>query len=190
MPTSRSSARSGPRGGFTLFEVMAALAILALFLLPMVVVRNRSIEAAGDGRFERKAAMLAREKLATLFVEGIQGEGTTTGTFDEDPAYGWDLQVVASEGSASAVDLSELLGLGGTDGSDPATGEPTPPAYWEVTLKITYPSNQGEKEFLVATLVPGPEPVDDGTQPGADAGGGGPDDGGGDGDGPPGSGGT
>lgn len=82
--------------GILLFEVLVAMAILAIGLT--FVSRSftnclRVVELAGD---YNKASMLAGRVLADL--ENIkEGELPTEGKFDEEPLFGWDLETTDIE---------------------------------------------------------------------------------------------
>ena len=57
--------------GFTLLEVMVAVAIIAMTFVSLLGSQSQSISIAGISRFETTAAMLAREKLTELQLEDI-----------------------------------------------------------------------------------------------------------------------
>jgi len=165
-PRGRIARASRRRAGFTLIEVTIAIGLVALFLFPLLIVRNDAIASTGDAQWQRRAAELARQKLAELTLQGIGTVPEMAGTFDtEDGAeYRWELQVTASEaGTSGDALLGSLLGAAGT-GDDPDEDEQ--PSHWEVQLTVFYPSMRlGTRELVVATLLPNPldedEPSED-----------------------------
>lgn len=162
LPASRPPASRLAACGFTLLEVVLAVSLVALFLLPLLVVRNRSIETTADAQWQRRAAELARQKMAELALEGAGATPETTGTFEtrDGTEFTWELEMTPSEGGTGGGDvLDTLLGTGG--GGAPGTGggeeEESAPAYWEVRLTVFYPSMRlGTREFVVSTLLPNP----------------------------------
>jgi general secretion pathway protein I len=138
---------SGRAGGFTLLEVMIALAILAGAM--MAVSQMTSAALANHGRAARLevATLLARGKLAglqdTYEKDGFRDfDQTDEGTFDSDghPEVRWKLEVLkpqvelgpdqilgllmgAPGDSSGGMDLASLLGAKAQEGaSDPQSG--------------------------------------------------------------------
>ena len=78
--------------GFTLLEVMIAVAVLAIALTSLFGSQSASVRLATESRFNIQAPLLARKQLAELTVanEFISGEGD----FEDDFAgFRWELQV-------------------------------------------------------------------------------------------------
>lgn len=81
--------------GFTLLEVMIALAILAGVVLTVIGAVNRHLEVAARDREETTALLLARGKLAD---PGFGRQETTMGTFAPTwPDYRWRRDVYPTE---------------------------------------------------------------------------------------------
>ena len=78
--------------GFTLLEVMIALAILAIALTSLFGSQSSSVALATEARFNIQAPLLAQLQLARLgSTEEIQ---TDSGDFgDEFPGFQWKLTV-------------------------------------------------------------------------------------------------
>lgn len=79
--------------GFTLLEVMIALAILAIALTSLFGSQSHSLSLAIEGKFNTAAAMLAREKLAeyrAAVIEPVSGEGDFGDAF---PDFSWRAEV-------------------------------------------------------------------------------------------------
>ncbi len=88
------SPRTGtPAGftGFTLLEVMLALAIISIVLVTLHGVQARSLALLLEARFNNTAPLLAAGKLAELAVAPTLSD---RGDFGEDfPGYRWQLLV-------------------------------------------------------------------------------------------------
>ena len=91
-----------PRGrartpGFTLIEVVVAMAILSLSLTSLLLVRDRCLEQATLARTTRWAGMLAGKKLGEV-ERSVDEKGksctygkSASGTFEKREGYGWKL---------------------------------------------------------------------------------------------------
>ena len=79
--------------GFTLLEVMIALAILAIALTSLFGSQSSSLSLAIEARFNTAATLLAREKLAEYssgVIEAVSGEGDFGERF---PGLTWAAEV-------------------------------------------------------------------------------------------------
>jgi general secretion pathway protein I len=82
-------------GGFTLLEVMVALAILGLVFISLVALRNRDVQAQEEAIEVTTATMLAQRKLSEMELSGLPEFGEASGDFGDDPpGYRWLRQVV------------------------------------------------------------------------------------------------
>jgi len=105
-------------GGFTLLEVMVALAILALALTAIVGINGNAIRSHGYAKRVTVATMLARSKMADIESKYIE-EGFTSefdqvmeGTFEEEgwSDYRWKAEIVKPDlDAANATALVESL---------------------------------------------------------------------------------
>ncbi len=94
----RKQAQSVPgsnrEAGFTLLEVMVAVAIIAISFVSLLGSQSQSISLAAISRFETTASMLARLKLAELQTESFAELSSGEGDFEEDFAdYHWQAEV-------------------------------------------------------------------------------------------------
>lgn len=119
--------------GFTLLEVMVALAILAIALTTLIGSQNQSMMAAGQADFSFQSSLLARQKLAEI----LASEDTpyaSTGDFGENyPTMFWRLEV-------SDVDFS---------GYEPLEGSET----YLRRLDLTIHTKNETRSFLLSRLV-------------------------------------
>ena len=81
-------------GGFTLLEVMVAIALIAIALMAVLGSQSQSISLAGEARFNTTAALLAQHKLAEIESQDPEELTANSGDFEEDfPGYTWELAV-------------------------------------------------------------------------------------------------
>jgi general secretion pathway protein I len=98
-----------PETGFTLLEVMVAVAIIGMSFVSLLASQSQSISIASIARFETVAAMLARHKLAEIQVDGFDELSGGSGEFEDDfSEYHWQSEV---------TELTEdETGIAGSDG--------------------------------------------------------------------------
>ena len=89
----RITTESGPRG-FTLLEVMVALAVLATTLAVIYQLHGHTMMISSSARFYNLAPMLARSKLSELEQSVYKELADSSGDFGEDyPGYNWSIQI-------------------------------------------------------------------------------------------------
>lgn len=93
--------------GFTLLEVMIAVAIMAIALTTLYGSQSRSLSYATEAHFNIVAPSLAAAKLAEL-QSGVLELVSDSGDFgDEFPGYSWELEV--EDGSFEDIEsLAEM----------------------------------------------------------------------------------
>lgn len=80
--------------GFTLLEVMIAMAILAIALVAIFQMQSQSISMSADSRFMTTAALLAQSKMVEAETDSILTNRRDDGDFGPDyPQYIWHLEV-------------------------------------------------------------------------------------------------
>ena len=95
--------RAASRQGFTLLEVMIAMAILATVLVTVFHSQSQSIAMANESRAMTSLALLAQSRMAE--VEGQQNlsTGQTSGKFGDDfPDYSWTVGITQPPGPGSS----------------------------------------------------------------------------------------
>ncbi len=100
--------RAGNRG-FTLLEVMIAVAIIAIALVTLLGAQSQSVSIASSAKFDTMASMLAQWKMSDLLLQDYGDLSDDEGNFGEDYSqFSWKLTV---------IELSESeTGLPGTAG--------------------------------------------------------------------------
>ena len=135
MVISRSHSRLRPRRGFTLIEVLAAMALTSI-VLP-VAMRGISVCAntAADAKHRAEATGLAEAKLNELLATQQYQGGVMAGDFGTDwPDYHWSAELV-NWAPVNAVDN----GNGNTIS--------------ELDLHIIWAGRDGERSLTQSTLV-------------------------------------
>ncbi len=80
--------------GFTLIEVLVALAIITIALTSVYRLQGDTFRMSGDARFYTLAPMLAKTQLAELESKGMKNAGDGSGDFgDEFPGYEWSVSL-------------------------------------------------------------------------------------------------
>jgi general secretion pathway protein I len=118
--------------GFTLLEVMVAMAILAISLVALSEINAGAIAMHSYAKKLNVATMLARQKMLDVETEldekGLPSEGENIsddeGTFEDQgfPQYKWKVEVIAPK--ADALDPQKLIDMvmGGGSGDGSSSG--------------------------------------------------------------------
>ena len=88
-------ARPFGRDGFTLLEVLTALAILAFVSSSVLVVIDRCVVAAADSTLRMEAFTLARENMEKILVSNSVSETVEYGVSDTNPNISWQTVIEA-----------------------------------------------------------------------------------------------
>lgn len=118
---------SSKKGGFTLLEVIVAVAIMGAALAILLGAVNKNLTLASRSKNLSIASSLAQQKLGEIELEGYPEVGEEQGIFEESPGFGWYLTVLP-------YDIEQL----GTE-------------IRVVILVVTW--DEGQREFTVATAI-------------------------------------
>ena len=98
--------------GFTLLEVMVAMAIMAIVLVSVYRMHSQTLTMNAAARFYTQAPMLAQSKLAQLEADSSEIIAGDSGDFgDKFPGYTWSISTdeVSSEALGEiAADLKRI----------------------------------------------------------------------------------
>jgi general secretion pathway protein I len=101
--------------GFTLLEVMIALAVISIALLTLLGSQSQGLSLANESRFNTTASLLAQGKMAEIASVGNLGDmPPASGDFGEDfPDYVWELSVddVFFEGAGKVSERLKRIDL-------------------------------------------------------------------------------
>lgn len=115
-----------PRAGFTLLEILVALAVLAVALVVLLTLRNRDIALQAHARHLITATALAKEKLEELSRVAEADRQETSGDFGERyPGYVWRQEM-----------------------------QPTPvPEWFDITVTVSWPEGARQEQVELVTYV-------------------------------------
>ena len=92
--------------GFTLIEIMVAMAVLAIALASLFKLQSSAISLAEAARFKSLAPVLARQQMAALELAGYDPDELSGGFEDNHQGYTWSCEV---ENGDDAADWEEIL---------------------------------------------------------------------------------
>jgi general secretion pathway protein I len=80
--------------GFTLLEVMVAVAIIAIALTTLLGSQSQSVSFANSAKFETMAALLAQSKMSEIATLSKDRLTSDSGDFGDDyPGFTWEVTV-------------------------------------------------------------------------------------------------
>jgi prepilin-type N-terminal cleavage/methylation domain-containing protein len=142
-----------PRKGFTLVEVLVAIAILGVSLLAIVELRNDCVREIRQVIDTSDAWVLGTLAMGAVMTNETLDEGSDGGTFEEFPGYRWDV-----EKTTVMVDVvAEYF-----PGKDRATIPQKPKELLQVALVISLTDPPLERPpvlFRVVTFTPKRKPL-------------------------------
>ncbi|KPK25968.1 MAG: hypothetical protein AMJ61_10295 [Desulfobacterales bacterium SG8_35_2] len=95
--------------GFTLLEVLIAVALIAIALTTLLGSQSQSVSFANSAKFETMAALLAQSKMSEITVQDKDSLFSDSGDFGDDyPGYTWDV-TVSDIAIGESYDISEYL---------------------------------------------------------------------------------
>jgi len=100
--------------GFTLLEVMIAVALIAIALVTLLGSQSQSVSFANSAKFETMAALLAQSKMSEMTIQGADSLSSDSGNFGDDyPGYAWEATVsdVSFEGLDAISDYLKQIDL-------------------------------------------------------------------------------
>ena len=80
--------------GFTLLEVIIAVAIMGASLAILLGAVNRNLVMASQSKNQSIAYALAQQKIGEIEMQGYPQVGQDQGTFEEFPGFNWYVNVL------------------------------------------------------------------------------------------------
>ena len=80
--------------GFTLLEVMVAVAVLAFALVSILAVAGSNVSLSARAADLRTASALADDMASRIDARGLSSVSSRSGKFEERPGFEWHLSVV------------------------------------------------------------------------------------------------
>ena len=84
----------GKDAGFTLLEVMVAVAVLSFALVSILAVSGDNVSLASRAADLRTASALADDMASRIDARGLSSTSARSGKFEERPGFEWHLSVV------------------------------------------------------------------------------------------------
>lgn len=84
----------GKDEGFTLLEVMVAVAVLSFALVSILAVAGRNVSLSARAADLRTASALADDMASRIDARGLSSLSSRSGKFEERPGFEWHLSVV------------------------------------------------------------------------------------------------
>ena len=156
--------RHSNSNGFTLLEVMVAVAVLAVSVVPLLLIRERCYDRAIHTQSLRVARQLAEELLTTITLEVRSGENS--GAFEDWDSYTYEYKVTLYDFSGSYIPDEE----NDFEGSDPYDPNDSvfvneeddtfgPMVTRHVEITVFYPSVKTDEtdvmnEYVIDTYLP------------------------------------
>ena len=106
--------KNASNSGFTLLEVMIAVALIAIALTALLGSQAQSVSFANSAKFETTAALLAQSKMSELVMQETTALFGDSGDFGEDyPGYAWESTVsdISIEGIENISDYLKQIDL-------------------------------------------------------------------------------
>jgi type II secretion system protein I len=106
-----------PARGFTLLEVMVAIAILGMGLLTLLGLQHRSLQAIISAQSKTSASMLAQMVMTEAELERFPDLGVTRGNFNQKfpgkfPNFRWQRAVLASGSFPDLRQVTVVISFG------------------------------------------------------------------------------
>jgi general secretion pathway protein I len=107
------------QAGFTLLEVMIAVALIAIALVTLIGAQAQSVSIASASRFDAMASLLAQWKLTDMSRQEFEILSNESGNFGKDyPNFSWKAEVnevgenetglKGSDGQLKTIDVTVL----------------------------------------------------------------------------------
>jgi prepilin-type N-terminal cleavage/methylation domain-containing protein len=135
--------------GFTLLEVMVAVAILGLVVTGIMYVFSNALKGIGKTELYTEGVLVAREAMERTLIQPFLEEGISSGTFND--VFQWEVSILLRETAVESdtLDLAEAAGV--TLPID-WMQEESPLRLYEVVVDVTWPDTGYPGHVSLRTL--------------------------------------
>jgi general secretion pathway protein I len=100
--------RSQP-SGFTLLEVLVAVAVIATALVSLLALHGRNIQIIAYDQRLNRATLLAQDLMTrTIVAESFPDPTRSSGEFASDPDFRWELEILRGPTRELEDDIREI----------------------------------------------------------------------------------
>lgn len=110
--TSGSTIGTRGRSGFTFLEILVALCIVLIALVPLIHLHVGSIRMIDSGSHIAKATLLANDRLAEILARNVPELGKSSGRMEDETGgtvYRWTS--VVTDAAVPALESTRLMGM-------------------------------------------------------------------------------
>ena len=123
------------QSGFTLIEVVVAMTILVMFLVPILGAISGGMKNISTAKRRSVALMLAQNKMMELEMMPVpEAEGVEEGDFPEFPDYRWQYDAIKTPDLELMEETIGLIGM-------------------EIHLSVFWKEGESEKSISIKTLL-------------------------------------
>ncbi|MBN1355555.1 type II secretion system protein [bacterium] len=136
-------------GGFTLLEVMVAIAILGLTLTGIMVVFSNSLQGIGKTELYTEGVLVAREAIERMMILPDMQEGFSSGVYND--MFRWEVQIIKRD-TAVEAEKNELIDSIGPSLPLSWLEEESPLSLYEIIVDVTWPGTGYPGHVTLRTL--------------------------------------
>ena len=105
----RGTTRRNRTTGFTLLEVLVAVAVLATALVSLLSLHGKNIQTVAYDQQLSRATLLAQDLMTrTLVAEDFPDPTQSSGAFASDPDFHWQLEILQGPTPELADEMREI----------------------------------------------------------------------------------
>lgn len=141
--------------GFTLLEVMVAMAILGISIVVLMELFAMGLKSAKASQDYTKIIMLAQEKMEGLSLQGALAEGMDKGEFEGTP-YRWETEIKPYRPEEAREGEPTILSAALSDDKGQAAAfsskKELPFEIFEIKVRVLWGDEKRPKSFELKTI--------------------------------------
>ena len=138
------------QAGFTLMEVMVAVAIMGMVLVALMHVFSSLLTGIGKTELYNEGTLVAREVLERSLIGQTLEEGVYSGEVHD--MFQWELTVVRRETSLDLQEGIRAMESGSADLAIDWLEEESPLEMYELTVSVSWPDTPYPGKISLSTL--------------------------------------